>query len=542
MSSSGTNQLTQPTINGLSNLELTELTTDTLNADNIDGEFFSIQTIEANDVQVDNELELTNNGFITIGKNTGSEITITDTEVGYLDGVTSNIQTQINNSITDVTQIQADVTAVEQEVDVLNNKTIYQSSDTTQQKTIFSNKLILSSLANLDVGTSIQTNTTNIGILTSQQSTNTADIATNTSAISNLSTQQTTNTNNISNLSTQQTTNTFNITQQGLSIGSTSGGPTNSLFDRVQNITGSSTATYNYGTFRQLNSGNTNTTQVTMNEGTLFIEGDLPAIRMYRTDSTGSGESSYIAVGPNSQLQIQNYQQNQNILISTASGSSSAQIDINSNSVKVNNVDVNTKFNSIDSDILGNSNAISSNNVSIQNNLTKITTNTTSINDLQTSLSPTGSIMIYAGSTAPSGWLMCDGTLISKSTYIHLWSLLGDTYLPTGQSPQTLSFWLMDLRQLFVTGAGSNGAGYGIQASSKSLGSFSAQSILQHSHSYERPTNSTQKSGGLSSSGVWVSNTQSTNTSGVVLPGGSTIPNNSENRPYCMAMNYIIKT
>ncbi len=46
MSSIGTNQLTQPTINGLSNLELTDLKADNLNADNIDGNFFSIEKIE----------------------------------------------------------------------------------------------------------------------------------------------------------------------------------------------------------------------------------------------------------------------------------------------------------------------------------------------------------------------------------------------------------------------------------------------------------------------------------------------------------------
>jgi hypothetical protein len=83
MSSTGINTLTSGTINGLTSLDLTDLTTNTLNADNIDGEFFSIQTIEANDVQVDNELELTNNGFITIGKNTAQEITITDTRIYY---------------------------------------------------------------------------------------------------------------------------------------------------------------------------------------------------------------------------------------------------------------------------------------------------------------------------------------------------------------------------------------------------------------------------------------------------------------------------
>ena len=159
MSSSGTNQLTQPTINGLSNLELTTLTTDVLNANNIDGDFFSIETIEANDVQVDNELELTNSGFITIGKNTGSEITITDTEVGFLDGVSSNIQTQINNTTGDTSQLRIDLDALEDDVndnssllglqgaaiDDLYVKTILQSASSIQQKTTFSGKLILSS-------------------------------------------------------------------------------------------------------------------------------------------------------------------------------------------------------------------------------------------------------------------------------------------------------------------------------------------------------------------------------------------------------------
>ena len=176
MSSSGTNQLTQPTINGLSNLELTDLKTDTLTSNNIDGDFFSILKIEADDVQVNNELELTNSGFITIGKNTGSEITITDTEVGYLDGVTSNIQTQINNTSTDTSQLRIDLTEAEDDInanfnllgqqglviDNLYSKTILQSASSIQQKTTFSGKLILSSLSNLDVGVQIQANTSAI--------------------------------------------------------------------------------------------------------------------------------------------------------------------------------------------------------------------------------------------------------------------------------------------------------------------------------------------------------------------------------------------
>ncbi len=531
MSSTGINTLTSGTINGLTSLDLTDLTTDTLNADNIDGEFFSIDTIEATDVQVDNELELTNNGFITIGKGSGSEITITDTQVGFLDGITSNIQTQINNAITDTTQLQTDLTAVELEVDVLNDKTIYQSSNTTEQKTIFSNKLILSSLSNLDVGTNIQANTTNIGILTTS----------------------------VSNLSTQQSTNTINIQNNALSIGTISGGPTNSLFDRVQNITATSTSSTIEGNFYQLNSA---TKYVRLDNGIAYIQSDAPNIYFYRNGTPGgSGQSGIIGYNTGDDtLKINNYQTDKNISIFTRSGSTTAEINLTSNYVKANGVDINAKFNTndsnitqINSDILGlsnttsslniqqvaNTSAISSNNVSITNNLSKITTNTNSINALQTKVAPVGSIMIYAGSSAPTGWYICNGALISKSANIELWSLLGNTYL-AGRSAQTLSFYLPDMRQLFVTGAGDNST-YAITASNKSVGDYNAQSIMEHGHNYERPTNTFKASQSTFGTNVWRSNTQSTTSGGVILPGGSIIGTDSENKPYCMAMNYIIK-
>ena len=211
MSSIGTNQLTQPTINGLSNLELTDLKADNLNADNINGDFFSIQKIETSKLKIDDELDLTSTGFITIGNGTPEEVTITDIEVSYLDGLTSNIQTQINNTSTDTSQLRIDLTEAEDDInanqsllglqgatiDDLYVKTILQSASSIEQKTTFSGKLILSSLSNLDVGVDIQANTANVGILTSQQSTNTSAISTNTSNIANNLTKINTNTTNI---------------------------------------------------------------------------------------------------------------------------------------------------------------------------------------------------------------------------------------------------------------------------------------------------------------------------------------------------------
>lgn len=65
-------------------------------------------------------------------------------------------------------------------------------------------------------------------------------------------------------------------------------------------------------------------------------------------------------------------------------------------------------------------------------NSDKILNNTILIGDLATSLQeflvPTGSINAYAGATAPSGWLLCDGTGYSTSTYASLYTAIGYTY------------------------------------------------------------------------------------------------------------------
>jgi hypothetical protein len=109
MSTIGTSTLYSGTINGLNSLDLDTLNVTDLDVNNIDGDFFSINTIECNDLQVDNELDLTANGFITIGKNTPSEIIITDTQLGYLDAVSSNIQQQLNTLSTDLGLAETDI-------------------------------------------------------------------------------------------------------------------------------------------------------------------------------------------------------------------------------------------------------------------------------------------------------------------------------------------------------------------------------------------------------------------------------------------------
>ena len=54
-----------------------------------------------------------------------------------------------------------------------------------------------------------------------------------------------------------------------------------------------------------------------------------------------------------------------------------------------------------------------------------------------------GMIQMFAGSTAPTGWLMCDGSVVSRTTYATLFSVIGTTY---GSGDGSTTFKLPDLR------------------------------------------------------------------------------------------------
>lgn len=53
--------------------------------------------------------------------------------------------------------------------------------------------------------------------------------------------------------------------------------------------------------------------------------------------------------------------------------------------------------------------------------------NATAIAGITDEISP-GMVMPYAGSTAPNGWLICDGSAISRTTYADLFAVIGTTY------------------------------------------------------------------------------------------------------------------
>jgi microcystin-dependent protein len=87
---------------------------------------------------------------------------------------------------------------------------------------------------------------------------------------------------------------------------------------------------------------------------------------------------------------------------------------------------------------------------------------------------PTGSIMPYVGSTAPTGWMLCDGRSIPNTfEYDALKTILGNaTNVP-------------DLRGMFIRGTGTNGVtGYTTYAG-PSLGARQAEMVGTHTHTQQ---------------------------------------------------------
>lgn len=68
---------------------------------------------------------------------------------------------------------------------------------------------------------------------------------------------------------------------------------------------------------------------------------------------------------------------------------------------------------------------------------------------VQEALTPAGSLMPYAGATAPSGWLLCFGQEVSRSTYAALFAVIGTTY---GAGDGSTTFALPDLRGRVIAG------------------------------------------------------------------------------------------
>lgn len=66
--------------------------------------------------------------------------------------------------------------------------------------------------------------------------------------------------------------------------------------------------------------------------------------------------------------------------------------------------------------------------------------------------SPIGSILPYGGTTAPSGWMICNGASLLRTDYAELFAIIGTAF----GSADSTHFNIPDLRGEFLRGAGTN--------------------------------------------------------------------------------------
>lgn len=61
-------------------------------------------------------------------------------------------------------------------------------------------------------------------------------------------------------------------------------------------------------------------------------------------------------------------------------------------------------------------------------NKSQLDSTKTNLEAFASALMPTGVILPYSGTTAPTGFLMCDGSAVSRTTYADLFAVIGTTY------------------------------------------------------------------------------------------------------------------
>ena len=89
--------------------------------------------------------------------------------------------------------------------------------------------------------------------------------------------------------------------------------------------------------------------------------------------------------------------------------------------------------------------------------------------------SPAGTVIQFAGSSAPAGYLKANGNAVSRTTYAALFAAIGTTY---GTGDGSTTFNLPDLRGEFVRGLDD---GRGVD-SGRALGSAQADELEAHNH------------------------------------------------------------
>ena len=107
---------------------------------------------------------------------------------------------------------------------------------------------------------------------------------------------------------------------------------------------------------------------------------------------------------------------------------------------------------------------------------------------------PCGSIVNYSGDSSPNGWLICDGSEISKTIYSNLFSVIGTKY---GSAANNNNFKLPDLGERLPIGYKSGTNNLGNTGGNNSI-TLNTTQMPSHTHSGTSDTNGSHTHTGTS--------------------------------------------
>lgn len=138
---------------------------------------------------------------------------------------------------------------------------------------------------------------------------------------------------------------------------------------------------------------------------------------------------------------------------------------------------------------------------------------------------PAGAVAHFARSTAPAGWLECNGATVSRATYSALFAAIGTTF---GAGDGATTFRLPDLRGEFIRGWD---AGRGADPG-RTFGSFQGDELRSHTHSVTLPIDNDSQAG---------PDDESISTLGGTLTFGTSATGGAETRPRNVALLPCVK-
>ena len=162
---------------------------------------------------------------------------------------------------------------------------------------------------------------------------------------------------------------------------------------------------------------------------------------------------------------------------------------------------------------------------------------------------PVGSVQAYAGASAPTGWLLCDGSVVPQSVYPELFSVISSTYNTTGEGAG--NFRLPDLRGRVLVGKGTH---VDVDALGDNDGSSLANRRPKHQHTIYDPTHKHDAYGTIDNINVGAGGTgyarnlfaynlpTTYSATGVKInPEGAASSSSPQDGPAFLVTNYIIK-